>query len=209
MKEKILLIGAGGHARSCVDVIELENRFQIAGYVDKNLNKKAFKYPVLGCDEDLKTLFKSYKFAFLALGQIKSADLRMSLYETLKTIGFKLPTIVSPLAYISPYAKINQEASIIMHHALVNTGASVGKACILNTKSLIEHDAVVEDFCHISTAAVVNGKCRVKKQSFLGSNTHLKHKQVLEDETVYYNKIHTLIIGGGVLFLSFSLRRSA
>ena len=199
MKEKILLIGAGGHAKSCIDVIELENKFEIAGFVDKNLDKKVFKYPILGTDEDLKSLFKSYKFAFLALGQIENADKRIYLYEKLKSIGYTLPTIISPLAYISPYAKINKEASIIMHHALVNAGAKVGKACILNTKSLIEHDAVVEDFCHISTAAIVNGKCIVKKQSFLGSNTHLKHKQILQDKSIYYNKIHALIRGGGVL----------
>lgn len=199
MKEKILLIGAGGHARSCIDVIELENKFEIAGFIDKDTDKKAFKYPILGCDEDLKGLFKHYKFAFLALGQIKSANMRVNLYEKLKSIGYILPTIISPLAYVSPYAKINEEASIIMHYALVNAGASVGKACILNTKSLIEHDAIVEDFCHISTAAVVNGECVVKEQSFLGSNTHLKHGQILENKSVYYNKINALIQGGGIL----------
>lgn len=207
MKEKILLIGAGGHARSCVDVIELQNKFEIVGYVDKNTDKKAFKYPILGCDEDLKRLFKRYKFAFLSLGQVKSADARVSLYEKLKSIGYVLPTIVSPLAYVSPYAKINDEASVIMHHALVNAGASIGKACILNTKSLIEHDAIVENFCHISTAAVVNGKCVVKERSFLGSNTHLKHGQILEKQSVYYNKINALIGGGGSELTP--LRRSA
>ena len=34
MKEKIILIGGGGHCRACIDVIEQEGRFTIAGIVD-------------------------------------------------------------------------------------------------------------------------------------------------------------------------------
>lgn len=57
-----------------------------------------------------------------------------------------------------------------MHHALVNAGAKVGANCIINTKALIEHDAVVEDHCHIATAAIVNGGGKIKSGTFFGSN---------------------------------------
>ncbi len=197
MKEKILIIGAGGHAKSCADVIELENKFEIMGFVDKQSHQKAvLNYPILGCDEDLQSLFKKCKFAFLGVGQITNVAKRLSLYERLKSIGFTLPTIISPLAYISKYAFIDDEASIIMHNALINANASVGKACIINTKALIEHDAIVEDFCHISTAAVVNGECKIEKQSFLGSNTVLKHKQIIKANSIIYEAYLT---GGGVV----------
>jgi UDP-3-O-[3-hydroxymyristoyl] glucosamine N-acyltransferase len=33
----------------------------------------------------------------------------------------------------------------------------VGRNCIINTKALVEHDAIIEDHCHISTGAIVNG----------------------------------------------------
>ncbi len=197
MKEKILIIGAGGHARSCVDVIELENKFEIIGYVEKDSDKKSFKYPILGCDDDLKNLFKITKFAFIGVGQIKNVNDRVRIYENLKSIGFILPTIISPLAYVSPYANI-QEASIIMHYALVNTNAQIGKACIINSKALVEHDAIIKDFCHISTTAVVNGKCIIEEKSFLGSNTHLKHGTILKAKSVYYNKLNnTSLFTGG------------
>ncbi len=35
-----------------------------------------------------------------------------------------------------------------MHHALVNAGASVGRYCMISTKVLFEHDAVIEDQSH-------------------------------------------------------------
>lgn len=206
MKEKILIIGAGGHAKSAVDVIELENKFEIMGFVDKELNKKSvLNYPVLGCDEDLKSLFKKCKFAFLGVGQIKNVSTRVGLFERLKSIGFTLPTIISPLAYISKYAFIDDEASIIMHYALINANAKIGKACIINTKALIEHDAIIEDFCHISTAAVVNGECKVEQKCFLGSNTVLKHKEILHAHSVVYNDPDR---GGGLVLSNSPFSRT-
>ncbi|KGI55913.1 NeuD/PglB/VioB family sugar acetyltransferase [Campylobacter sp. MIT 97-5078] len=199
MKEKLLIIGAGGHAKSCVDVIEKEGKFEILGFVDNDANiKKVFEYEVLGCDDDLPRLFKTCKFAFLGIGQIKSPDLRVKLFKRLKSIGFCLPTIISPLAYVSKHAFISNEASIIMHQALINTNAKIGKACIINTKALIEHDAVVEDFCHISTAAVVNGECKVAQKSFVGSNSMLKHTQNLAEQSVFFAG-KNLTRGGGAL----------
>ena len=175
MKE-IILIGGGGHCKSVIDVIELEGKFAIAGIIEKDkslIGQKVLDYKVIGCDEDLEKLREKYEYAFITIGQIKSPDLRIKIYEKLKSLDFKLPVIISPLAYISKYAKI-EEGTIIMHHALVNANAKVGKNCIINSKALIEHDAVIEDFCHISTAAVVNGGVIVKRGSFIGSNSVTK-----------------------------------
>lgn len=190
MKENILIIGAGGHARSCMDVIELENKFKIAGFID-NKNIDTLKYPILGNDDDLKTLFKKYKFACIGIGQIKDVDVRMNIFDKLLSIGFSLPVIISPLAYVSALSKIDI-GTIVMHQALVNINVKIGKACIINSKALIEHDAIVEDFCHISTASVVNGECIVKKCSFLGSNTHLKHGQILKEKSIFYNNFQRI-----------------
>ena len=189
LKEPLLIVGAGGHAQSCVDVIEAEGRFEILGFVDiKDKPAKALNYPLLGLDEDLKSLFKRCKFAFLGVGQIKNVDTRVLLFDKLKSIGFTLPTIISPLAYVSKSAKIDSEATIIMHHALINAGASVGKACIINTKALVEHGASVGNFCHISTAAVVNGECIVGEKSFIASNTALRHTQIVPPNSIVYHK---------------------
>ncbi len=179
MKTPIILIGGGGHCHSVIDVIEQENRFSIAGIVDlpKNVGKQVMGYKVIGCDDDLQDLRKHYQYAVITTGQIQSSQLRQRLYQQLTSIGFKLPIIVSPLAYVANTANLD-EGSVIMHHALVNANASVGKCCIINTKALVEHDAVIEDFCHISTAAVVNGGVRIKTGCFFGSNA--TSKQAIE-----------------------------
>ena len=96
-----------------------------------------------------KVLRKKYKYVVIAVGQIRSVVVRKKLFKLLKEMNYSLPTIISPLAYVSKYAKID-EGTVIMHHALVNTDAKVGKNCIINTKALIEHDATSKEYITIN-----------------------------------------------------------
>jgi len=171
MKEKIVLIGGGGHCKSCIDVIEWAGRFRIVGIVDvsEKLHQKILGYEIIATDDDLPDLAKEHGNFLITLGQIKSPEKRVRIFQGLKESGAKLPVIVSPLAYISKHAKI-EEGTIIMHYALVNAGAKIGKNCIINTNALIEHDAVIADHCHIATAAVINGGVKVGAGTFFGSN---------------------------------------
>lgn len=179
MKEKIVLIGGGGHCHSVIDVIEQENKYEIIGIVDtkENVGKKVLDYEIIGCDDDLETIFLSCKNALITVGQIKTSDLRIKLFEKLKNIGFNLPIIVSSLAYVSKHSSI-EEGTVIMHHALVNANVKIGKNCIINSKALIEHDCIIGNNCHISTASVINGGVIVKDNTFFGSNA--TSKQVIE-----------------------------
>jgi sugar O-acyltransferase (sialic acid O-acetyltransferase NeuD family) len=170
MKEKIILIGGGGHCRACIDVIEQEGRFTIAGIVDMPEKKphNVLGYPVIGSDADLAELIKTFPNVLITLGQIKSLIRRIELFNDLMQMGAHFPVIQSPLAYVSCHAHI-AEGTIVMHNALINAGARVGRNCIINTKTLVEHDAVIEDHCHISTGAVVNGGVKIGSGSFFGS----------------------------------------
>ncbi len=170
MKASILLIGGGGHCRACVDVLEQEGRFQIAGIVERNGGPReaVLGYPILGTDEDFSQLREKYEFALVTVGEMKSATPRKRLYAQLLALGFQLPVVVSPRSYVSPHAKLGS-GTIVMHDVLVNAGAHVGENCILNSKSLIEHDAVIGDHCHISTGSILNGETQIGQESFVGS----------------------------------------
>jgi sugar O-acyltransferase (sialic acid O-acetyltransferase NeuD family) len=173
MKPKLILIGGGGHCTACADVIELENKYEIAGIVDRDVNCKVFDYPLLGGDECLQELRNQYEYALITVGQIKSPATRIRLYEYVKSLGYKFPTIISPRAYVSRHALLG-EGTIIMHDALINAGAVIGRNCIINSKALVEHDAVVEDNCHISTSTTINGGAMIRQGTFVGSNAVTK-----------------------------------
>ena len=175
MKEKIILIGGGGHCHSVIDVIEQEDKYEIIGIVDKKelIGNDILGYKIIGSDDDLETIFKTCKNAIITVGQIESNTVRVKLFNKLKEIGFTLPIIISPLAYVSKHSFID-EGTIIMHQSLVNANVKIGKNCIINTKALIEHDVTIEDNCHISTASVLNGAVLVKANTFFGSNATSK-----------------------------------
>ena len=173
-KPSLILIGGGGHCKSCIDVIEQENKFLIAGIVDINRSlSELLGYPLLGNDDDLAKLKLNYDYALITIGQIKTPAIRIRLLDYAKSLGFKLPAIISPRAYVSKHARIGN-GTIIMHDVLINAGVIVGDNCIINTKSLIEHDAVIENNCHISTGAIINGGAIIKQGSFVGSNATTK-----------------------------------
>ena len=171
--KNIILIGAGGHCRSCIDVIELENKFKIIGLIDKNKNQKINKYKVLASDKRLKEILKKTKHALITLGQIKDLNKREKMFNLVKKKGFKFPSIISPLAYVSHKAKVG-EGTIIMHGAIVNSGAIIGKNCIVNSKSLVEHDAIVGNNSHLSTRSTLNGGVTLGKNCFVGSHAIIK-----------------------------------
>ncbi len=173
--DSIVLIGGGGHCQSVIDVIEQENKFKIAGIVDRPelLGTMVLGYEVIGNDENLEYLAEKYKYACICAGQIKTSSLRERLFSLAKKAGFLLPCIISPRAYISKHSSIG-DGSVIMHNALINAGVTVGNNCIINTKSLIEHNSVIEDNCHISTGAIINGGVIVGKNTFVGSQATTK-----------------------------------
>ncbi len=181
----IVLIGGGGHCVSCIDVIERSGQYAVAGVLDlpEKAGQTVLGYPVLGCDDDLDDLARQALSFLVAIGQVKSAALRRSLFHRVLQAGGELPAVVSRLAYVSPHADV-RSGTIIMHHAMVNAKASVDVNCIVNSCALVEHDARIEGHCHISTGAVVNGHCVIGEGCFLGSGSVVREGIRLAGGTV-------------------------
>jgi len=171
--KKIILIGAGGHCVSCIDVIEVERKYKITGLIDNRKKNSLLKYKILGNDKTLKKFSKKVKYALITVGHIKDSKIRENLFKRISKFGFKSPTIISPLSYVSKHAVVG-EGTIVMHGSTINAGVKIGKNCIINSNSLVEHDVVVEDHCHISTRSTINGGVIIKKNSFVGSCSVIK-----------------------------------
>lgn len=185
MKEPIILIGGGGHCKSCIDVIEQEDKYRITGILDANnlVGQKILGYDIIGTDDDLPELLRTTKNYLITIGQIESSVKRTGLFKMVKNLGGRLPSIFSPYAYIAKTSQIG-EGSIVMHNALINADAIIGLNCIINSKALIEHEAVIGNFCHISTGAIVNGGTKVGDRCFVGSNTVLFNNICICDDTI-------------------------
>ncbi len=184
--EKIVILGKGGHAGSLVDVLERENKYEIAGYVINECEKEVTcdHYPVIGNDTDLERIFQSgIKNAALGIGFLGKSDLRERLWKILKKIGFMLPVICDPSAILAQNVQI-EEGSFIGKRAVVNTNAYIGKVCIINTGAIIEHDCKVEDFSHISVGSVLCGNVQVGKSVLIGANATVIQGTTIGDHCI-------------------------
>jgi sugar O-acyltransferase (sialic acid O-acetyltransferase NeuD family) len=184
-QQTLVLVGAGGHAISSIDVIETHGGFAVAGLLGSpaEVGRNVLGYEVIGTDADLPVLLNRIPNALITVGQIRSAETRIRLFETLQRMGFRLPTIISPRAHVSRHATVG-EGTIVMHGAIINAGAKVGRNCIVNSNALLEHDVIVADHCHVSTAATLNGDVRVGTASFIGSRAVVREGRTIGDRCV-------------------------
>lgn len=182
--KSLVLIGGGGHCRSCIDVIESTGEFSIHGILDsiKNPGDKVLGYPVLGSDAILEELAaQGYSF-LITIGQIRTVEPRVKLYERLRAVGADLPVIVSPLAHVSKHATLGS-GTIVMHFALVNSASEIGENCIINSRALVEHDVKIGSHCHLSTGAILNGGAQLGSYSFVGSGAVSREAIKIDDHS--------------------------
>ena len=174
-EQRLVLLGAGGHARSCIDVIEREARFSIDRILGlpADEGKPLLGYKVTGTDDSLEILVTTVANALVTIGQIHSAEPRKNLFARAKAAGFMLPVIVSPQAYVSPHSSIG-EGSIIMPGAVIAAGVIIGRNCIINTRASMDHDAIIGDHCHVSSGAILNGGVTAGDDCFIGSGAILR-----------------------------------
>ena len=166
---KLIILGAGGHARSCIDVIETSSNIKIYGLIHNESNKVSInKHKFVGKDTDLKSIYSIVKNAHVAIGGVKNITLRGDLFKKIKKIGFKTPKIISKFSYVSNKSFIGP-GSIIMHNSLINYGSRIGLNCIINSKALIEHDVTIGDNCHIAPGAILNGGVVLENNVFIGA----------------------------------------
>jgi sugar O-acyltransferase (sialic acid O-acetyltransferase NeuD family) len=191
MKRNIILIGAGGHAKSCIDLIQSSTDFNIKYIIGlkKELGRNIFGIKVMDNQKNLNELKKIAKYAIIGLGQIKSYKKRKDYFLKLKRYGFKIPKIISKNAILSKYSFID-EGTVVMNGSIINANVNIGKNCIINTKSLIEHDCDIGDNVHISTGAIINGGVKIGSGSFIGSGA-----VIIQDIKIGKN----CIIGAGKL----------
>lgn len=180
----MIIVGAGGHALSCIDVVEQENKYEILGLIglEDEVGSSVSGYEVIGTDTELKNILSSCEYAFNAVGQIDNSKIRIKIYENLTKIGFLLPTVISPKAYVSSKAKIGN-ASIIHHGVTINSTASVGNNTIINSHALIEHGVTVGDHCHISTGVIINGDVSIGSRTFIGSGSVIKQEILISPDS--------------------------
>lgn len=171
--EKLVIIGAGGHARSVIDIFFQMQEYEIVGCLDPCFeNRKTVPgmehIPVIGDDTYLSELPKfGIEYVFVALGKNL---LREKLIRLAKKYSLNLAKAISPGAYISPFAKI-ENGTCIMPGAVLNVNCQVGEGVIINTNASVDHDCVIKNYAHIAPGVSVSGGTIVGEGTHIGTGS--------------------------------------
>jgi len=166
-----ICLGAGGHARVVIDILQQTGSVEIVGLLtpDKcQFGKKVLGIPVLGDDTMLSELYEQgVRHAFLGVGSVERSELRCRLYEMIVQSGYKPVTAIHPAATIARSASLGHGLTI-MAGAVVGVGAHLGDNVIVNSAAVVEHDCEIGDHAHISPGVRLAGGVRVGRRSHVG-----------------------------------------
>ena len=153
MSAKLLIFGMGQYGWVVKEVAESTGRFKAVAFLDDN-NPEA-----LGKFSEGKRFLAEYSHAFVAIG---NPEVRLTLLDKIKAIGFTLATLISPRAYVSSSAEIGQ-ACIIEPMAVVNANAKIGNGVFVCAASIINHNATIGDMCQIDCNATIGASAIVSR----------------------------------------------
>jgi UDP-perosamine 4-acetyltransferase len=165
-KNKLIILGAGGHAKVIIDILKDSNIYDIIGCLDISFpGKEISGVQVIGDDSKLPQLLSDgIRHAFVAVGDNR---LRDKLSHQVTKLGFELINAISVHSVISPSTRLGHGIAI-MPGAVINVDAQLGDNVIINTGAGVDHDCILAEGCHIAPGCFLAGNVVVGKGAFLG-----------------------------------------
>ncbi len=151
---KLMLYGAGGHAKVIAELAEINNYTDLVFCEDQPTKNRIWDYPVV-------SKIDNKDICVIAIG---SNTVRKKLAETVRN---KFLTLIHPKTQISKRASLGI-GSVIMAGVTINSDVKVGKHCIVNTNASIDHDCIIGDFVHLSPNVALAGSVSVGEGTHIG-----------------------------------------
>lgn len=149
--KKLLIVGAGGHGKVVKEVAEASGQYEKIDFLDDNSED------AIGKINELEKFKDEYDSAFVGIG---NNQFRMESIEKIKAMGYEIPVLIHPTAYISKSANIGV-GTVVEPKALVNTNTKIGEGCIISVGAIIDHDVALEDGVHANAGAIVKAGAQI------------------------------------------------
>ena len=154
MENNLLIVGAGIYGVVAQEIASETGYFNKIDFVDDFCNETINGKKVLCPFNEVYKCANEYDNIIVAIG---NPEIRKQILKKIIDDGiFKLVTLISPQAYVSPSAQIEQ-GCIIEPMAVIHTGAVIQEGCIISAGAVINHGSVCEKFVHIDCNATVKG----------------------------------------------------
>jgi sugar O-acyltransferase (sialic acid O-acetyltransferase NeuD family) len=170
-KPYLLIYGAGGHAKSIMEIVLQNHNYKLVGIVDddnKLKGKQVLGIPVLGTRALLPTIEKrGVLLAANGVGGIIDIAIRVGVFKLLESFGYSFPTLVHPRATLETSAKV-EEGVQVFANAYIGAEAVLHSRCMVNTNAVVSHDCEIGSYTHIAPGALLAGHVRVGERTLIG-----------------------------------------
>jgi sugar O-acyltransferase (sialic acid O-acetyltransferase NeuD family) len=192
----IAMLGGGGHAKMCIDLIRSTGRWNIVGILDsiQPIGSTVLGVPVIGRDgaDDLaRVRAAGVQDIVNGVGLIERHLDRAVLNARLRAAGFRLPNMIHARAVVEPSAVLG-DGNQVMAGAIVGSAARIGNGCIINSGAVVSHDARIDDDTHIAPGALLAGSVTVGERSLIGMGVTIYYRVTIGKEVIVANGCNVL-----------------
>lgn len=110
-------------------------------------------------------------------------DVRLKLHALMVGRGLRPVSFADPTALICRSALLG-EGLQVMPAAIIHNDVRIGLQGIINTRSLVEHDCVLEDGVEIGPGAVLCGRVHVGRNTWIGANATVRPRVRIGPNTI-------------------------
>lgn len=170
-RDKIILVGGGGHALSLMEAIG--NVDEVLGYAALE-PAEAMDAEWLGDDKQVLTFAQTarYHIAFVYAG-LPTMDKRRTIIERYEMAGAQFATLTAASAIVTPNSSVGT-GSAILNGAIVNR-AILGSHVIINSGAIVEHDCHIGSNTFIGPGAIIGGGVTIGRDCFIGLGSRIKN----------------------------------
>lgn len=168
--QEVIIVGAGGHAKVCIELLQAMGKSIAYCIGGEDSAEHCLGLPVLKGNQHLYHLRqRGYKRVFIAVG---ANALREELANIAIAEGYDIVNAISPQAIISPTARLGRGIAI-MAGVVINADTVIEDLAIINTGVIIAHDCYIGRVAHIAPQSALAGNVRVGSHSFLGMGSRV------------------------------------
>jgi sugar O-acyltransferase (sialic acid O-acetyltransferase NeuD family) len=209
---RLLILGAGGHARAVADVA-VACEWEVAGFTDRPGSAAIGEpeWPVRGSDGDLARLAVELRLDGALVGVGTTAlRRRLDLLELVRASGLRPPVLVHPRAAVSPSARVG-EGSVVFPHVVLGASVTVGVNAVVYSGCVVEHGSSIGDHAYLGPGAVLSGQTAVGALVLIGAGAVvLPGVTIGREAVVAAGAVVTMDVESGVTVLGVPARpRSA